>query len=152
MTNRSLASSYLIKARKRLLVLQLLQREEAYSDVVREALLDPGQAMIVPADDTVMRPSLLPGDLMVVAPFLGLPREGQIVVARVSGRLAARRLAGVEMVAGRRRYKLRGEAVAARGEGVRREDLLGRVVAVVRHGLRMPVNDRFPLGAGPGRR
>lgn len=37
MTNRSLASSYLHKARKRLLVLQLLQREEAYSDVVREA-------------------------------------------------------------------------------------------------------------------
>lgn len=37
MTNRSLASSYLLKARKRLLVLQLLQREEAYSDVVREA-------------------------------------------------------------------------------------------------------------------
>ena len=37
MTNRSLASSYLFKARKRLLVLQLLQREEAYSDVVREA-------------------------------------------------------------------------------------------------------------------
>lgn len=36
MTNRSLASSYLLKARKRLLVLQLLQREEAYSDVVRE--------------------------------------------------------------------------------------------------------------------
>lgn len=37
MTNRSLASSYLLKAQKRLLVLQLLQREEAYSDVVREA-------------------------------------------------------------------------------------------------------------------
>lgn len=37
MTNRSLASSYLLKARKRLLVLQLLQKEEAYSDVVREA-------------------------------------------------------------------------------------------------------------------
>ncbi|MEO8678485.1 MAG: HEPN domain-containing protein [Vicinamibacterales bacterium] len=37
MTNRSLATSYLLKARKRLLVLELLQREEAYSDVVREA-------------------------------------------------------------------------------------------------------------------
>jgi hypothetical protein len=37
MTNRSLATSYLIKARKRLLVLELLLREEAYSDVVREA-------------------------------------------------------------------------------------------------------------------
>lgn len=37
MTNRSLASSYLLKARTRLIVLQVLQREEAYSDVVREA-------------------------------------------------------------------------------------------------------------------
>ncbi len=37
MTNRSLASSYLLKARTRLLVLHLLQKEEAYSDVVREA-------------------------------------------------------------------------------------------------------------------
>lgn len=37
MTNRSLASSYLLKARTRPVVLQVLQREEAYSDVVREA-------------------------------------------------------------------------------------------------------------------
>lgn len=37
MTNRSLASSYLLKARTRLLVLDVLQRERAYSDVVREA-------------------------------------------------------------------------------------------------------------------
>ncbi len=37
MTNQSLASSYLLKARTRLLVLHLLQKEEAYSDVVREA-------------------------------------------------------------------------------------------------------------------
>lgn len=37
MTNRSLSESYLVKARKRLLVLDLLFREEGYSDVVREA-------------------------------------------------------------------------------------------------------------------
>ena len=37
MTNRSLAASYLVKARTRLPVLHLLQREAAYSDVVREA-------------------------------------------------------------------------------------------------------------------
>lgn len=37
MTNRSLASSYLSKARTRLVVLDILQREGAYSDVVREA-------------------------------------------------------------------------------------------------------------------
>jgi len=37
LTNRSLASSYLQKARTRLVVLQVLQREAGYSDVVREA-------------------------------------------------------------------------------------------------------------------
>lgn len=37
MINRTLAQSYLIKASKRLKVLPLLLKEEAYSDVVREA-------------------------------------------------------------------------------------------------------------------
>jgi len=37
MTNTTLAQSYLLKAMKRLKVLDLLAREEAFSDVVREA-------------------------------------------------------------------------------------------------------------------
>ncbi len=37
MTNSSLAQSYLIKATKRFLILQVLLKEKAYSDVVREA-------------------------------------------------------------------------------------------------------------------
>lgn len=37
MTNQSLARSYLVKAQKRLKALAVLQDEEAYSDVVREA-------------------------------------------------------------------------------------------------------------------
>jgi hypothetical protein len=37
MTNTTLAQSYLLKATKRLKVLELLEREEAYSDVVQEA-------------------------------------------------------------------------------------------------------------------
>ena len=37
MTNLSLAQSYLLKARTRLKILQVLLDEEAYSDVVREA-------------------------------------------------------------------------------------------------------------------
>lgn len=37
MTNKTLAQSYLLKATKRLKVLDLLFEEEAYSDVVREA-------------------------------------------------------------------------------------------------------------------
>lgn len=37
MTNASLSQSYLLKARVRLKILQVLLEEEAYSDVVREA-------------------------------------------------------------------------------------------------------------------
>lgn len=37
MTNRTLAQSYLLKAKKRLKVLEVLLKEEAYSDVIREA-------------------------------------------------------------------------------------------------------------------
>ncbi len=37
MTNTSLAQSYLIKATKRVRILQVLLDEEAFSDVVREA-------------------------------------------------------------------------------------------------------------------
>lgn len=37
MTNRTLAQSYLLKATKRLKVLDVLFQEEAYSDVIREA-------------------------------------------------------------------------------------------------------------------
>ena len=37
MTNRTLAQSYLLKTRKRLKVLEVLLKEEAYSDVIREA-------------------------------------------------------------------------------------------------------------------
>jgi len=37
MTNKTLAQSYRIKALKRMKILEVLLREEAYSDVVREA-------------------------------------------------------------------------------------------------------------------
>ena len=37
MTNKTLAQSYLLKATKRLKVLDVLFQEEAYSDVIREA-------------------------------------------------------------------------------------------------------------------
>lgn len=37
MTNRTLAQSYLIKASKRLKVLDVLMQEQAYSDVIRES-------------------------------------------------------------------------------------------------------------------
>lgn len=37
MTNHTLAQSYLIKATKRLRILDVLMEEAAYSDVVREA-------------------------------------------------------------------------------------------------------------------
>ncbi len=122
------------------------------TDVVRETLLEPGGILVVPVDDSTMRPCLVPGDLVEVVPFLGLPRPGQIVVARVSGNLVARRLESVEMIGGRRRYRLRGDAGTEPVAGVLREDLLGRAVAVVRQGRRMGVVDRTAVGRRPARR
>ena len=108
---------------------------------VLEALLSDGHGMLVPVRGRTMRPALVEGDLAVVAPFLGLPRPGQLVLARVAGNiLVVHRLVDVELGQGRRIYRLQGDAEAAPDVGVLREDLLGRVIAVVRDGRRLPIH------------
>ncbi|HEX9428662.1 MAG TPA: S24/S26 family peptidase, partial [Candidatus Polarisedimenticolia bacterium] len=52
---------------------------------VLEALLDLGGTALVPVRGDSMRPTLIDGDRILVAPFLGLPEPGQIVLARVAG-------------------------------------------------------------------
>ena len=116
---------------------------------VLEALLLGGHAALVPVTGASMRPALVQGDVVVVSPFLGLPRPGQIVLARTTPHLlVVHRLIDVEMRAGRRMYRLQGDAEKAPDAGVLREDLLGRVTAVVRDGRRLPIDDpRFAPGA-----
>jgi len=101
-----------------------------------------------------MRPALVEGDIAVVAPFLGLPRPGQLVLARAAGSvLVLHRLIDVEMGTGRRIYRLQGDAESAPDTGVLREDLLGRVIAVERDGRRMPIDDpSFDTPAAASRR
>ena len=108
---------------------------------VLEALLGTGLLVEVPAGGDSMRPTLLAGDRLVVAPFLGLPRPGQIVVARAAAGLVAHRLAFVETRDGRRLYRLQGDAASALDAALQREDLMGRVVEVVRDGVRRPVDE-----------
>jgi polysaccharide export outer membrane protein len=108
---------------------------------VLDALMEIGQATLVPVRGSSMRPTLRDGDRVAVAPFLGLPRVGQIVVARVPGGLVAHRLVEVEMCGGRRIYRLQGDAEPGRDAGVLREALCGRVAAVVRQGRRLEVDD-----------
>ncbi len=128
---------------------------QAPSDVEREAapvldaLLLGGHAALVPVTGASMRPSLIRGDVVVVSPFLGLPRPGQIVLARAHpGVLVVHRLVDVELRAGRRIYRLQGDAEPAPDAGVLREELLGRVTAVVRDGRRLPIEDpRFTPGS-----
>lgn len=114
-------------------------------ETVLEALLEAGGHGTVPVDGSCMLPTLHPGDLALVVPFLGLPRPGQVVAARVEGVVAVRRLKRVELRGGRRLYRLRGDVRGFPGSAVRREDLLGRVGAVVRQGRRLD------LDPGPGR-
>jgi polysaccharide export outer membrane protein len=109
---------------------------------VLEALMNIGQHTLVPVTGSSMRPTLLPGDAVEVGPFHGLPRPGQIVLARVASGLVVHRLVRVDMVDGRRSYRLRGDAGRALDAGLPRQCLLGRVRAFVRQGRRLEVDDR----------
>jgi polysaccharide biosynthesis/export protein len=117
---------------------------------VLDALMQIGQVATVPVRGSSMRPTLLEGDLAVVSPFLGLPRPGQIVLARQSGILVVHRLVAVEMRAGRRLYRLQGDAEPGMDAGVLREDLLGRVGAVIRQGRHRDLEDRAPMAPRAG--
>ena len=121
---------------------------------VLDALLTDGHGWLVPVRGHSMLPALREGDVAVVAPFLGLPRLGQIVLARgAANLLLVHRLVDVEMRLGRRVYRLQGDAERAPDAGVLREDLLGRVIAVVRDGRRLSVTDpSFALVGGARRR
>jgi len=121
---------------------------------VLDALLSDGHAALVPVRGWSMRPALVAGDVVVVSPFLGLPRPGQIVLARADhDRLVVHRLVDVELGGLRRVYRLQGDAEPAPDTGVLREHLLGRVTAVVRDGLRLPIEDpAFAPGARVRRR
>jgi polysaccharide biosynthesis/export protein len=114
-----------------------------YRDVgpVLEALMESGAMPSVRVAGRSMHPTLRDGDRVVAAPFLGLPKPGQIVLARVAGILVAHRLVAIQSGAGRRIYRLQGDAEAAPDAGILREDLLGRVVAVLREGRRLELDD-----------
>lgn len=111
------------------------------AEPVIAALLEAGAGLSVPVVGRSMTPTLQPGDQVVIAPFLGLPRPGQIVMARHDGILVAHRLVDVRLAEGRRRYVLQGDAEKAPDAAVLRDDLLGRVVAFVRDGRRMEIDE-----------
>ncbi len=113
-------------------------------ETVLEVLLENGGHQAVPVLGSCMCPALGPGDLALVEPFLGLPRPGEIVAVRAGGIVVIRRLRCVDMRAGRRVYRLAGEVRDCAPSTARRDDLLGRVRAVVRQGRRLD------LGSTPG--
>jgi len=116
-------------------------RDDREAGPVLEALLEGGLAVGMPVTGRSMMPTLLPGDRIVVAPFLGLPAPGQIVVARAAAGIVAHRLVTVELRDGRRLYRTQGDAENGLDAGVRRESLIGRVVEVLRGGQRLPLDD-----------
>lgn len=111
---------------------------------VLEALMSLGRHTLVPVTGTSMRPTLVRGDVVEVGPFHGLPRAGQIVLARLRGALVVHRIVRIERANGRRVYRMRGDAEPGLDPGLLREDLLGRVRAVVRQGRRLEIDDRPP--------
>jgi polysaccharide export outer membrane protein len=111
------------------------------AEPVLQALLEGGLDVALPVRGESMLPTLRPGDRIVVAPCLGLPRPGDVLVRRDAAGIVAHRLVIVEMDGGRRLYRMQGDNEAGLDAGCRREDLLGRVVAVVRDGLHQPLDD-----------
>jgi polysaccharide export outer membrane protein len=111
------------------------------TEPVLEALLQGGLDVSLPVRGDSMRPTLLPGDRIVVAPCLGLPRPGEILVRRAAAGIVAHRLVTVAMEEGRRLYRTQGDNEAGLDDGCRREELLGRVVAVLRDGHTLPIDD-----------
>lgn len=112
------------------------------AEPVLQALLDGGLDVALPVRGRSMLPTLREGDRIVVAPCLGLPRPGEILVRRdARAGFVAHRLVVVEMEDGRRLYRTQGDNEAALDAGCRREDLLGRVTAVVRDGIVQAIDD-----------
>ena len=117
---------------------------------VLDALLSDGHSTLVPVRGASMRPALIEGDVVVVSPFLGLPRPGQIVLARTAGGpLVVHRLVDVELQSGRRLYRLKGDTETGADAGVLREELYGRLIAVERDGQCLDADD--PAFAPPER-
>jgi peptidase S24-like protein len=117
---------------------------------VIEAILADGHALRIPVRGVSMRPALREGDVAVIAPFLGLPRIGQIVLARTAGGpLVVHRLVDVELQSGRRLYRLKGDTERGADAGVMREELYGRLIAVERDGQCLDADD--PAFAPPER-
>ncbi|HZN02800.1 MAG TPA: SLBB domain-containing protein [Candidatus Polarisedimenticolia bacterium] len=112
------------------------------AEPVLAALLEGGLDVSLPVSGRSMLPTLRPGDRIIVAPCLGLPRPGAILVRRdPAAGFVAHRLVLVEMVDGRRLYRMQGDHEAGLDAGCRREDLMGRVTAVVRDGALLPIDD-----------
>ncbi|HET8946949.1 MAG TPA: SLBB domain-containing protein, partial [Candidatus Polarisedimenticolia bacterium] len=111
------------------------------TEPVLEALLQGGLDVSLPVRGDSMRPTLVPGDRIVVAPCLGLPRPGEILVRRAAAGIMAHRLVTVALEEGRRLYRTQGDNEPGLDEGCRREELLGRVVAVIRDGRTLPIDD-----------
>jgi polysaccharide export outer membrane protein len=111
------------------------------TEPVLEALLQGGLDVSLPVRGDSMRPTLVPGDRIVVAPCLGLPRPGEILVRRDAAGIVAHRLVTVVLEDGRRLYRTQGDNEPGLDAGCRREELLGRVVAVLREGRTLPIDD-----------
>ena len=112
------------------------------AEPVLAALLEGGVLCALDVTGSSMEPTLRHGDRILVAPFLGLPQPGQIVLARqASGLLVAHRLVEVAFASGRRRYLLQGDHEKGIDAAVLREDLIGRVAQVERAGSLFDVDD-----------
>ncbi|MGH9750580.1 MAG: S24/S26 family peptidase, partial [Candidatus Polarisedimenticolia bacterium] len=95
------------------------------AETILEALFADGHETLVPVRGESMLPALRTGDVAVVAPFVGPPRPGQIVLARAGGLLVLHRLLRIDLRPEGRRYRIAGDAATGFDAPLARQALLG---------------------------
>lgn len=120
-------------------------RDSVGCELIVEALFRTGRAQIR-AVGTSMRPALRPGDILKIERPAGIPEIGTIVVALRDGGLVAHRV--VERIGSGDVPTLvtRGDALGNCDSPLSADEVLGKVVSVVRAGRTFAVPDR---GIGP---
>jgi uncharacterized repeat protein (TIGR01451 family) len=109
----------------------LESRDSAQFAVVCEAALDDGLRVRFRADGRSMRPNVLDGDVVVVAPIsAGKPQRGDIALTRGDGGFSLHRVIGWDAATG---------SIVTRGDAGQQNDapgakLLGTVIAIERDG------------------
>jgi len=123
---------------------ELIRDAAAFAAIVLESLSE-GNSIRFTAEGASMRPFILNGDILTVAPLEGrTPRRGDVVLYRQpTGRLAAHRILGISRESPDRQFAIRGDARPGACETIPLPAILGRVIRRERPGPMSRLDGRY---------